>query len=184
MAPRRGLGAISLSGAMAQQLWFLRHGEAEPHDARPDPQRRLTPRGEEQARAAGRALQRAEVPIHAVFASPKVRAWDTATLACAELASGLEPLPHQPLAEGFTRDEALALLHGVEGDQRVLVVGHNPDFEQVIHDLTGARLELRKGALAGVRVRGGRAELRALLQPRELLALAAGAASADAPLRA
>jgi phosphohistidine phosphatase len=38
---------------MAQQLWFLRHGEAEPHGARPDPERRLTPRGEEQSRAAG-----------------------------------------------------------------------------------------------------------------------------------
>jgi phosphohistidine phosphatase len=155
---------------MAQQLWFLRHGEAEPHDARPDAERRLTERGEEQSRLAGQALRALGFSIHAVFASPKVRAWETARLACGEL--GLEPLVHEPLASGFDAGEARALLHAVEGDQRVLVVGHNPDFEQVVHDLTGARAELRKGAVAGVRLRGTQGELVALLQPRELAAIA------------
>jgi phosphohistidine phosphatase len=155
---------------MAQQLWFLRHGEAEPHDARPDPQRRLTDRGALQARMAGRALAAIDLEIHAVFTSPKVRALDTARLACE--AVGLEPMVHQPLGDGFDRSEALALLAAVSGDRRVLVVGHNPTFEQVVHDLTGARVELRKGAVAGVRVRGGQGELIALLQPRELDAIA------------
>jgi phosphohistidine phosphatase len=155
---------------MAQQVWFLRHGEAEPHEARPDPQRRLTERGEAQSRAAGRALQRLGLPIHAVFSSPKVRAWDTARLACAAL--GLEPIEHRPLGdEGFTRQEALELAAG-DPDNRILVVGHNPTFEQVIYDLTGARADLRKGAVAGVRLRGGEGELIALLQPRELELLA------------
>jgi phosphohistidine phosphatase len=155
---------------MAQQLWFLRHGEAEPHDARPDPQRRLTERGMAQSRTAGRALAALELEIHAVFSSPKVRALDTARLACEAL--DLEPMVHDPLGDGFDRDEALALIAAVGPDQRVLVVGHNPTFEQVVHDLTGARVELRKGAVAGVRVRGGQGELIALLQPRELDAIA------------
>ena len=154
---------------MAQQVWFLRHGEAEPHDARPDPERRLTPRGEEQSRAAGSALARLELPFHAVFASPKVRAWDTATLACAAL--GLEPISHDALGDGFDADEAMTLASG-DPDNRVLLIGHNPTFEQVIYDLTGARVELRKGAIAGVRLRGSRGELMALLQPRELALLA------------
>jgi phosphohistidine phosphatase len=154
---------------MAQQLWFLRHGEAEPHETRPDPERRLTPRGEEQARAAGHALARLELPFHTVYSSPKVRAWDTATLACAAL--GLEPIAHAAIGDGFDRDEALILAAG-DPDDRVLVVGHNPTFEQVIYDLTGARIELRKGAIAGVRLRGGNGELMALLQPRELALLA------------
>jgi len=157
---------------MARQLWLLRHGEAEPHDARDDDaDRRLTPRGEEQSRAAGRALAALELPIHVVFASPKVRAWDTAVLACQAL--GVEPVEHRPLAGGFTSDEALELV-AVDGDRRTLLVGHNPDFEQVVHDLTGARVELRKGAIAGIRMRGSRGELMTLLQPREL-ALLAGA---------
>lgn len=41
---------------MARELWLLRHGEAEPHDVRPDEERRLTPRGERQSRDAGAAL--------------------------------------------------------------------------------------------------------------------------------
>jgi phosphohistidine phosphatase len=156
---------------MARQLWLLRHGEAEPHDARPDAERRLTERGEEQARAAGRALARLELPIHVAFTSPKVRARDTAALVCAEL--GIEPMEHAALADGFDAAEAHVLAEASDADQRVLVVGHNPDLTQVLHDLTGANAELRKGAVAGIRMKGaGRGELMALLQPRELARLA------------
>ena len=152
---------------VAQQLWLLRHGEAEPHDSRPDADRRLTPRGEEQSRAAGRALAALDLPVHLAFASPKVRARDTAALACEAL--GVTPLEHKPLAEGFDGEEALALVAASGRDDRVLVCGHNPDFEQVVLDLTGARVELRKGAVAGIRLASGRrAELVALLQPRVL----------------
>lgn len=154
---------------MAQQVWFLRHGEAEPHEARPDPERRLTERGEEQSRAAGRALERLRIPIHLVFSSPKVRAWDTARLACEAL--GVEPIEHAPIGGEFTRDDALELAVG-DPDNRILVVGHNPTFEQVLYDLTGARVDLHKGAVAGVRLRRGEGELIALLQPRTLALLA------------
>src|SRR3954454_1844517 len=108
---------------MARQLWLLRHGEAEPHDARSADERRLTQRGEDQSRAAGRALAALEITFQAVYTSPKVRALQTAKLACESL--GCEALEHQPLREGFSADDALELLHA---DERVLVVGHDPDF--------------------------------------------------------
>jgi len=54
----------------------------------------------------------------------------------------------------------------------VLVVGHNPDFAQVVHDLTGARVDFKKGGVAGIRMEGSRGELIALLRPRELDRLA------------
>jgi phosphohistidine phosphatase len=148
---------------MASQLWLLRHGEAEPHDARSDDERALTQRGERQSRAAGRALAALEIAFHYVYTSPKVRARDTARLACKSL--GLEPMDHEPLREGFSAGEALALLHA---DERVLVVGHEPDFSQVIFDLTGARVDFKKGGVAGIRMDGARGELVALLRPREL----------------
>jgi phosphohistidine phosphatase len=151
---------------MAQQLWLLRHGEAEPHDARPDDERRLTDRGREQARVAGCALAGLKVKIHLAFTSPKVRARDTALLACKAL--GVEPIEHAPLAGGFDLDDALELLGAGAPDQRVLVVGHEPDFSQVVHDLTGARIDLKKGGIAGVRLDGARGELIVLLRPREL----------------
>src|SRR5215207_6300491 len=126
--------------AMARQLWLLRHGEAEPHEGRSDDDRRLTHRGEDQSRAAGRALAALEIAFQAVYTSPKVRSRETAALACEGL--GCKALDHEPLRENFTADDALELLHA---DERVFVVGHEPDFSQIVHDLTGARIDLKKG---------------------------------------
>ncbi|HEV7495114.1 SixA phosphatase family protein [Baekduia sp.] len=151
---------------MANQLWLLRHGEAEPHGTRPDAERRLTPRGEEQSRAAGRALAALELTFQAIYTSPKVRARDTALLAAETL--GDEPIVTPVLAEDFSVADARDLLLGVEPDGRILVVGHNPDFAQVVFDLTGGRVDFKKGAVAGVRLDGTRGELIALLRPREL----------------
>jgi phosphohistidine phosphatase len=151
---------------MAQQLWLLRHGEAEPHDARPDDERELTDRGRSQARAAGAALAALKVEIHLAFTSPKVRARDTARLACEAL--GVEAIDRGPLSEGFDADEALTLMAAAGADQRVLVVGHEPDFSQVVHDITGARVDMKKGGIAAIRLDGTRGELIALLRPREI----------------
>ena len=150
-----------------QQLWLLRHGEAEPHGSRPDDERELTERGRGQSVSAGRALATLGVTFQHVFTSPKTRALETARLACEEL--GLEPVVHEPLRQGFDRGDAIALLHAVGDEERILVVGHEPDFSQVVHDLTGARIDLKKGGVAGLRADGGtNGELVALLRPREL----------------
>jgi phosphohistidine phosphatase len=151
---------------MATQLWLLRHGEAEPHDARPDELRRLTPRGERQSRAAGRALAALELTFQLVATSPRVRALDTARLACELL--DCEPVEHDALSQGFDVEDVIELVHAAGDDKRLLVVGHNPDFEQVLHDLTGARVDLKKGGVAGVRLDGRRGTLIALLRPREI----------------
>ena len=151
---------------MALQLWLLRHGEAVPHDAGPDDERELTERGRDQSRAAGRALARLEIEIHLCFTSPKVRALETARLACAEL--GVEPVVHQPLASGFDREDALELLAAAGPDQRVLIVGHEPDFSQLVHDFSGGNVAVKKGGIAGLRMEGSRGELIVLLRPREL----------------
>jgi phosphohistidine phosphatase len=145
------------------QLWLLRHGEAEPHHVRSDDERRLTARGEDQARVAGRALANLELTFQAVYTSPKIRARDTAKLACEAL--GCQPIEHGPLREGFSAADALELLHA---DERILLVGHEPDFSQVVYDLTGGRIDMKKGGVAGVRMDGARGELIVLLRPREL----------------
>jgi phosphohistidine phosphatase len=155
---------------MPQQLWFLRHGEAEPHGARPDFDRRLTPRGEEQSRAARRARAKHELRLPVVFTSARVRALDTAKLACEAL--GIEPIVDESLNSGFDADDALALAAAAGADKRVLFVGHNPDFVEVLHDLTGGATEMKKGGVAGVRMHGRDGELIVLMRPRELVAIA------------
>lgn len=156
---------------MAHQLWLLRHGEAVPHDAKPDAERELTPRGERQSIAAGEALAVLGLELAACYTSPKVRARDTARLACQAL--GVEPTELPALAGGFDSDAALDLFAGVDDDDaRILAVGHEPDFSQVVHDLTGARLDFKKGGVVAIRLDRRRGELIAVLRPRELESLA------------
>jgi phosphohistidine phosphatase len=148
-------------------LWLLRHGDAE-DDAPTDAERPLTSKGERQARAAGAALAALGVRFAVVYSSPRVRALDTARLACEAL--GGEPVVHQPLSGGFDAQAARELL----GDEPVLLVGHEPDFSQVVADLTGGRVDLKKGGVAAVRVEGGGGELRVLARPADLERMAGG----------
>jgi phosphohistidine phosphatase len=141
-------------------LWLLRHGDAA--EGSPDAERPLTDKGKEQARAAGRALKKLGVDPAACLTSPKVRAADTARIACEGL--GIEPQHEPKLAGGPFDPEALAA--GLGDD--VLLVGHDPDFSMAVHSLTGAQVRMKKGGLAGVE----KGELRVLLRPTETRALA------------
>jgi phosphohistidine phosphatase len=156
-----------------QQLWLLRHGEAVPHDSKPDFDRELTARGERQSAAAGEALARLGLEFAACYTSPLVRASGTAALACKPL--NVTPEERDAIGKGFDVDTVRELLAEHEDGERVLVVGHNPSFEQVVLDLTGARVDFKKGGVAAVRMTSGRGELLALLRPRELESLARSA---------
>jgi phosphohistidine phosphatase len=140
-------------------IWFLRHGEAE--DTEPDFDRRLTKKGERQARDAGAALAVLEVEIELCLTSPKVRARETARLACEAL--GVEVTVDERLTGG--RFDPLDLTAGLDN---VLLVGHEPDFSDAVAHLTGGRVDLKKGGLAAVEERA----LRVLLRPKETRALA------------
>ena len=158
---------------MPRQLWLLRHGEAVPHDSKADAERELTARGERQSVAAGAALARLGLEFAACYTSPKVRSVATARLACESL--NIEPEEEELLANGFDRDDAIELLSRHDDDARVLVVGHEPSFSQVVRDLTGGRIDMKKGGVAAVRMQGSSPELIVLLRPRELESLAVGA---------
>ena len=140
-------------------IWLLRHGEAE--EGSPDSERKLTAKGERQSRAAGAALVVLGVQLDVCLASPKVRAAETALLACEQL--GVEVRLESRLAGGSFDAESL-----VAGLGEVLLVGHDPDFSQAVHSLTGARVQLKKGGLAGIEA----GELKVLMRPKELEAIA------------
>jgi phosphohistidine phosphatase len=140
-------------------LWLLRHAEAE--DGLPDDERPLTERGAMQADAAGRALAVLGVRLEACLSSPKLRAVQTAERACERLgvpvtierALGGEPFDVRELTAGL---------------DDVLLVGHDPSFSLLLHDLTGAQARMKKGGLAAI----SKGELVALLRPSELVAIA------------
>lgn len=141
-------------------LWLLRHAEAA--EGAPDDERPLTERGVRQAEAAGQALARLAEQIDICLTSPKRRAVQTSELACEPL--GVEVRIDQRLAgEPFDVRELTA------GLGNVLLVGHDPSFSMLLHDLTGVQTRLKKGGLAGV----SKGELVVLLRPVELAAIAA-----------
>lgn len=135
-------------------IWFLRHGDAE--QGAPDFERRLTQKGERQALDAGATLEALGVELDLCLTSPRVRARDTARLACERL--GLTPTVEDQLAGG--QFDALGLTAGLD---EVLLVGHEPDFSDAVAELTGARIDMKKGGLAGVE----EDVLRVLLRPKE-----------------
>jgi phosphohistidine phosphatase len=140
-------------------LWLLRHAEAA--EGSPDDDRPLTDRGNRQAEAAGRALEQLGANIDVCLSSPKLRALQTAQLACGPLGieATIEPrLSGQP----FDVQDLTA------GLNNVLLVGHDPSFSLTLHDLTGAQARMRKGGLAGI----AKGELVVLLRPAELSAIA------------
>ena len=140
-------------------LWFLRHAEAA--EGSPDAARPLTQRGIRQAQIAGLALSRLGINLDICLSSPKRRAMETAQLACAPI--GVDVITEPALADSGYDAERLAAGHG-----DVMLVGHNPSLSIALHDLSGARVDLRKAGIAGVE----RRELVVLMTPAELEAVA------------
>jgi phosphohistidine phosphatase len=141
-------------------IYLLRHGDAE-HDSLEDAARRLTSKGERQSEAAGRALAALGAHIDACLSSPKVRAEQTARLAC-------EPLGIQVELTDALRGGPFDSLELGAGRGSVLMVGHEPDFSGEVARLTGAEVKLKKGGLAVIDA----GTLHALLRPAELAAIA------------
>ena len=155
-----GEGTHGRATSWSQVIYLLRHGEAE-DGTEDDAARRLTEKGERQARDAGLALAALEVGVEACLASPKVRALETARLAREAL--GVEIEVTEALRGGSF--DALDLAAG-RGD--VLLVGHEPDFSNEVGRLTGAKVALKKG---GIAVMDG-VTLVALWRPKELRQIA------------
>jgi phosphohistidine phosphatase len=141
-------------------LWLLRHAEAA--EGLPDDERPLTDRGARQAESVGRSLARLGAQIDVCLTSPKLRAVQTAELAC-------EPLGVTPTIEPALAGEPFDVHELIMGrGENILLVGHDPSFSLTVHDLTGAQARLRKGGLAGI----AKGELVVLLRPAELTAIA------------
>jgi phosphohistidine phosphatase len=141
-------------------IWLLRHGDAESH-AEDDASRPLTPKGERQAVAAGVALAALDAGIEVCLTSPKLRALQTARIACEVL--GIEPETSEALRGGDFDPVELAA-----GGGTVLLVGHEPDFSRAVQLTTGGRVEIKKGGLVAI----SEATLVSLLRPGQLRRIA------------
>ena len=131
------------------ELILLRHAVARPSPSGADDQnRRLSGRGEQEARAAGKWLASHGVKPDRVLCSPSERTRATATLALAALTRAPELQYADDIYEA-TPGELLALLdqHGDAGT--VMLVGHNPGIERLVALLVEGRSDEFRGMPPG-----------------------------------
>jgi phosphohistidine phosphatase SixA len=127
------------------ELILLRHAEAQPASSgASDQNRRLSGRGEQEAKAAGKWLASHGVKLDRVLCSPSERTRATAELALA----AYKHAPATQYADDIyeaTPGELLALLdqHGDAGT--VMLVGHNPGIERLVALLVEGRSDEFRG---------------------------------------
>jgi phosphohistidine phosphatase len=133
-------------------LYLIRHADAVPlgeQGIQHDEQRPLTPKGEAQAEALARALDRLGVRLDALLTSPLVRARQTAERLAGKSVSAKQC---PSLAPGRKKRQVLEHVRETKGEA-VGIVGHNPDLSELVGWFVGdknAGIELDKSGVACV----------------------------------
>jgi len=152
------------------ELILLRHGKAEDFHKDGDAARALVDKGRTQARKAGKLLLRSKWRPEIVLTSPLVRARQTADEFC-EAAELPGAVIQGWLACGMDPERALNELAGFGEFQRVAIVGHEPDFSNLVEwllGISGGAVMVKKGALVCLTVHppARHATLRFLIPPK------------------
>lgn len=153
------------------EIYFLRHGDAA--DAPPggsDAERELTEKGHRQAAKVAGWLAANRMAFDYIICSTRTRGRQTAEPVAEAL--GMQIIADARVSGGQLTVGTLADMLGEFGEvERVLLVGHEPDFSDMVEALTGGAIDMKKGALAAVtcdEVREGEGMLTLLLPPRYL----------------
>lgn len=132
------------------KLILLRHGKAEDSHPDGDFSRSLVEKGRKQARRAAKLLKAVGALPDIVLTSPLIRARQTAEEFCQ--AAEIPGATLQGwLASGMNPENALKELAAFHDFKSIAIVGHEPDFSQLIQWILGANgggIEVKKGAIA------------------------------------
>lgn len=163
-------------------LMLMRHAKSDwDADVADDHSRPLNDRGVRSANRMGEALRDLDLVPQLVVSSTAMRARSTAELA--RLSGGWDSrlvLEDRLYGASFTDSLDIAAEYG-DGHERIMLVGHEPTWSQLVHHLTGARAAMRTATCADIEVSIPRWDalatattgtLVALLQPRHFLASA------------
>jgi len=145
----------------------------------PDDRRPLSAKGRAQAERLGAFLAGVGFAPDAILTSPKLRAAETAEIVGAALHARVSIEPG--LASLVSLQELDSILTAAANPVRPVLVGHDPDFSDLLGDLVGGGpegadfgsgldgLRMRKGAIACIAcsrpLRSGSGELRWLIPP-------------------
>ena len=157
----------------------MRHAKASSSTAGvSDLDRPLLDEGRDAAARVGAFLKREQLAIDFAISSPAVRTRETieSVLQAAEVS--LQVHADQRLYEGGPLRLVEVLAEVDDNLKAVLVVGHNPVLEELVHLLTGESVHLSPGTLAHLdldaatwgEISGGKHKLSGVVRPKELFA--------------
>lgn len=134
------------------RLFFLRHGLANhPYWNRPDFERPLTDQGKEKMVRTANTITKLNLELELVLSSPLIRARQTAEILVENLDHPVSLELDERLSPGFDIDSLNEILKGYRELQSLMLVGHEPDFSEVIADVIGGgQIVVKKGSLARV----------------------------------
>lgn len=154
-------------------LHLLRHAHAgDPSSWNgPDATRPLSEKGQGQSERVGAHLASIGFTTDALISSPKLRSVQTAEIVAGHI--GATVVTDERLAGSLDLPTVEAVLRDAGDPDRPVLVGHDPDFSELLASLSAAAgIPMRKGALARIEVerplQAGAGILRWLLPPDAL----------------
>ncbi|MEN9469467.1 MAG: hypothetical protein RL630_1200 [Verrucomicrobiota bacterium] len=132
-------------------IYFLRHADAEDL-AESDFDRKLTPKGHDQAARVGKFCKKNGIKPEVFLTSPLVRARQTAEIVGKKC--GLTPAIADWLACGMTPATLIQNLEPLSTKSSALLVGHEPDLSTAVSYLLGltepVNFPIRKASLTAI----------------------------------
>ncbi len=137
------------------RLYLLRHGVAYDREnwrEKDDGLRPLTDEGIVGMKREARSIGQMKLKLNAIVTSPLVRSRDTARIVAKTLDMKIDENPL--LKPGFDLHALEDLLAQYADSNHIMIVGHEPDFSQVISQLIGGgTIVMKKGGLARVDIK-------------------------------
>jgi len=131
-------------------LFLVRHAKSSRDDpSLPDRSRPLDDRGKQDAPMMGKRLARRDVKPDLLVSSPALRALTTAQLIAGELGYQRKNIVVDDRLYASSPDDLLAVIRALDKKlDRVMLVGHNPEFTDLAHRLSSEIIDMPTCAVA------------------------------------
>jgi phosphohistidine phosphatase len=137
------------------EIYILRHGIAEDHNAGGDPQRALTEEGRRKLRRVLDRASKAKAAPSLILSSPYVRARQTAEMAALILRCARKIVETEVLVPEGSPTDLWEEIRARRQEIAILIAGHEPMLSSTIAWLLGSpaiHVDMKKGAIARIDV--------------------------------
>ncbi len=134
-------------------LFLVRHAKSSRDDpALPDEERPLADRGRQDAQRTGKRLTRLDAKPDLIVSSPALRALTTARLIADEIGHERKDIVVDDRLYASSAGDLLAVIRALDPKRRcVMLVGHNPAFTDLAHQLSSEITDMPTCAVAAFR---------------------------------